>query len=105
MKTLAIATLVAATATAATAGNTIFPIDEQDDNASFFELPLVRADAAGIVVIENFRGDVLASAPVNAGVNTDVKTRFGIQRATGDVVAKLIVDGVVVDTQDIRVAD
>ncbi|MGR3434261.1 MAG: hypothetical protein ACU0CO_05125 [Shimia sp.] len=97
MKTLALAALAAAAASSVSAANLIFPTDQQDANASFFELPLVRADAAGIVVIENFKGDVLASAPVSAGVNTDVKTRFGIQRATGDVLAKLVIEGGVVD--------
>ncbi|MEM7295099.1 MAG: hypothetical protein AAF330_00480 [Pseudomonadota bacterium] len=103
-KKLAIATAaVALTASAAAAGNFIKPVDQQMENASFFELPLVRAEGAGIVQIESLQGDVLAQAPVNAGVNTDVKARFGISGPSSDVVAKLIVHGAVTDTLRINV--
>ena len=96
-KTFAIAaTAIALTAGAASANNSLGILGDIDDRASFVNIDQVRTTGEGFVQIETLRGDVLGMASVNAGANTDVRINLGLG-ATNDVVAKLVVDGAVVD--------
>ncbi|SEW42561.1 hypothetical protein SAMN04488515_2977 [Cognatiyoonia koreensis] len=74
MKTAAFAAVLGMSATAATAAGFGFQTTVNDDSA--ITLDLVRADEAGVVVIYDYTGgefgDVLGSADINAGANTDV---------------------------------
>ncbi|MGR3468867.1 MAG: hypothetical protein ACU0CI_13415 [Shimia sp.] len=100
-KTFAIAaTAVALTASAAVA-NTIAIQDAQDESQSNITFDLVTADAAGLLQVETFNGMVLGTSDIVAGANADVRVRT--LPLAGDVTAKLIVGGVVVDEQRIRV--
>ncbi|MEO0484598.1 MAG: hypothetical protein AAF092_01660 [Pseudomonadota bacterium] len=103
-KTFAIAaTAIALTAGAASANSFGFQ-GAADENSPQVTLNLVRADAAGTVVLESLTGDVLAMAEVDAGANTDVILNLE-GSVTSDVVAKLIIDGAVEDTLRIRTAN
>ena len=96
-KTFAIAaTAIALTASAAAANNSLGILGDIDEQDSYINIDNVRSTGAGFVQIESLRGDVLGVASVNAGANTDVRINLGLG-ATQDVVAKLVVDGAVVD--------
>ena len=54
-------------------------------------------------MIETLQGDVLGSAPVNAGANADVLVRIPGAGVSNDVIAKLVIDGAVADEERIEV--
>lgn len=102
-KTIAITTTaLALTATSAAATNAFGHLDGLQENASTYEVNFVRADGPGYVSIETFSGTVLGTASVNAGTNSNVAVPLqgGID---SDVVAKLIVNGVVSDVERLQV--
>ncbi|MEL6688924.1 MAG: hypothetical protein AAFP28_01285 [Pseudomonadota bacterium] len=98
------ATAIALTAGAASAGSFIGHQEGFSEGDHTVELNLVRSDVAGTVVLETLKGDVLASADVNAGANADVllSSNRGLMN---DVIAKLIVNGEVADEKRIEVAE
>ncbi|MEM6897116.1 MAG: hypothetical protein AAF576_07025 [Pseudomonadota bacterium] len=91
------ATVVALSSTAALASNSFGHQDAFEEGSHTVELDLVRASDAGTVVLESLRGDVIASADVNAGANANVRVKIPGQGVNDDVVAKLIVNGAVQD--------
>ena len=103
-KTFAIAaTAIALTATAASATSQFGHLDGLNEGANTFEVPLVRSESAGFVQIETLQGDVIGTASVNAGANSNVLVPLKGSRVNNDVVAKLIVDGAVADVERIQV--
>lgn len=99
---LAIAT-IAITATSAAATNAFGVLDGIDRGEHTYQVDLVRAQAPGIVQIQTRSGQVLGIAPVRAGANANVLVRLKGQFVNQNLVAKLIVDGSVKDTSQIRV--
>lgn len=97
------ATAIALTAGAASAGSFFGHQDGFQDGETSVEINLVRADAAGTVVLETLQGDVLGSAAVNAGANSDVLVRIPGAGVTNDVIAKLVINGEVADMERIEV--
>ncbi|MCH2075552.1 MAG: hypothetical protein MK180_01535 [Rhodobacteraceae bacterium] len=97
------ATAIALTAGAASAGSFFGNQDGFSEGDSSLEINLVRADAPGMVVLETLQGDVLGSAPVNEGANSDVLVRVRGMGVDHDVIAKLVIDGEVADTKRIEV--
>jgi len=104
-KKLAIAAAaIALTAGAASANNAFGILSGAEQGDAFYDVKSVNAGSAGTIQIESLSGDVLGQAFVNAGANTSVRVDFGADRVgAGDLVAKLIVDGQVVDTNRIEV--
>ncbi|MEL6912972.1 MAG: hypothetical protein AAFP13_00585 [Pseudomonadota bacterium] len=103
-KKFAIAAALAATAGAASANNNFGILDNAASGDSYYDVRVVSTLGEGTVQIETFAGDVLGMASVNAGANTNVRVDFGADRvSTGDLVAKLIVNGEVVDEESIDV--
>lgn len=98
------AAAIALTAGAASANNTFGLLNGFDQDASYYDVNLARTLGEGSVQIENLSGDVIGTASLNEGTNTDVRVNFKGNRAQGDVVAKLIVDGVVVDEELVQVS-
>ncbi|MEM1100712.1 MAG: hypothetical protein AAGH73_04180 [Pseudomonadota bacterium] len=102
-KKLAIAAAIVATAGAASANNSFGIVGGAEFGDSFYDVPLARTLGEGSVVIENFAGDVLGQTALNSGTNTDVRVPLSTRVGAGDLTAKLIVDGVVVDEAMIEV--
>ena len=98
------AAAIALTAGAASANNTFGILNGFDQADSFYDVSVARTLGAGSVQIETLSGDVLGMASLNEGTNTDVRVDFKGNRAQGDAIAKLIVDGVVVDEERISVS-
>ncbi|MEM6275671.1 MAG: hypothetical protein AAF714_01885 [Pseudomonadota bacterium] len=97
------AAAVALTAGAASANNTFGILSGAEQGDSFYDVGLARTTSEGSVQIETLSGDVLGMAALNAGTNTDVRVDLGLPASGQDLVAKLIVDGVVVDEKMIDV--
>ena len=57
----------------------------------------------GFVQIETFAGDILGSTDLNVGANTNTRVQLDNSVSTQNLVAKLIVDGEVVDEDRILV--
>lgn len=97
-----IAATLAATASAATAGNS-FDIGTNRDAGTTFELGTVNTTADGVVSIYNYthgtQGALLGSKVVHAGVNTDVRVNVGNNNAFA-VLAVLEVNGQAVTSED-----
>jgi hypothetical protein len=55
------------------------------------------------VQIETFAGDILGSTDLNVGANTNTRVQLDNSVSTQNLVAKLIVDGKVVDENRILV--
>lgn len=102
-KKFAIASAVIAISASAAAANGSFGhLDGLNEGASTYEVNLIRSADAGVVSIETLTGDVLGTASVNAGANSNVLVPLQ-GSFEQDVVAKLIVNGSVADTQRIQV--
>jgi len=97
------ATAIALTAGAASANNTFGLLGGAEQGDSFFDVPVARTLGEGSVQIETIKGDVLGIASLNAGTNTNVRVDFDKPASAQDLVAKLIVDGEVVDENRIFV--
>lgn len=103
-KSIAIAAAtVALTAGAASANNTFGILGGAEQGDSFYDVDLARTLGAGSVQIETFDGDVLGVANIAAGTHTDLRVGFDMPVAGTDLVAKLIVNGEVVDQSKIDV--
>ena len=102
-KHIALATAFALTASAAAATNAFGHLDGLRDGGNSYNVPLVRAEAPGIVQIETLQGDVVGQARVRAGANSNVLVPLRGNRINNDVIAKLIVNGAVKDTARINV--
>lgn len=103
-KTIAIAAAsIALTAGAASANNTFGILGGAEQGDSFYDVNLARTLGAGSVQIETFDGDVLGVTDIAAGTHTDFRVDFGMPVAGTDLVAKLIVNGEVVDQSKIDV--
>ena len=97
------ATAIALTATAASANSYFGILDGADEGDHTYSVDVVRAADAGFVQIESLQGDVLGMASVNAGANANVLIPLSGTGLNQDVVAKLIVNGEVADSQRINV--
>ena len=103
-KNIAIAAAaVALTAGAASANNTFGILSGAEQGDSYYDVTVARTLGEGSVQIETITGDVLGMASLNAGTNTDVRVDFDTPANGQDLVAKLIVDGVVVDENRVEV--
>jgi hypothetical protein len=105
LKTLAAASIIAATSTAAFAsGSDHIFLGSGQDVTTQVELDLVRASSAGTVDIysyhRNVQGELLGSTSVRAGANKSLDIRLN-SLATTDLIAVLNVNGVVVDAVEI----
>jgi hypothetical protein len=98
LKSLAVASVLATTGVAAHADDDYIFIRNTQDFTTNVTIDLVRASGAGTVYVYDFhkgtQGDLLGSAKVSEGANTDVKVNFS-KSSINDVVAILIVDGAV----------
>ncbi|MEO1797373.1 MAG: hypothetical protein AAFR53_10210 [Pseudomonadota bacterium] len=71
---------------------------------TFYDVRLVSTRAPGFVQIETLTGRVLGQTAVDAGPNSNVRVDFGTARVgRAPLVAKLIIDGKVVDAERIRI--
>ncbi|MEO1796574.1 MAG: hypothetical protein AAFR53_06120 [Pseudomonadota bacterium] len=103
-KKLAIAAAaIALTAGAASANNAFGILSGAEQGDSFYDVNVASTTTGGSVQIETLSGDVLGMAALNAGANTNVRVDFDTPASGQDLVAKLIVDGSVVDTNRIEV--
>ena len=94
---------IALTAGAASANNTFGILNGAEQGDSYYDVNVARTLGAGSVQIETFNGDVLGVTDLAAGTHTDLRVDFGAPAPATDLVAKLIVDGVVVDESKIDV--
>ncbi|WP_198403483.1 hypothetical protein [Celeribacter ethanolicus] len=80
MKTIVAASLIAVAGSAAFAGSNYIKPGEAQNTNSGVTLELVRAETDGVIYAYDNKsgtdGKVLGSAPVKAGVNTDVRVNF-----------------------------
>ncbi|MEM1372886.1 MAG: hypothetical protein AAGF78_00750 [Pseudomonadota bacterium] len=97
------ATAIALTAGAASANNSFGILGGIESGDTYYDVTVARTNAGGTVQIESFAGDVLGMASLNEGTNTDVRIDFDTPAAKQPLVAKLIVNGVVVDEDRIVV--
>jgi hypothetical protein len=105
LKTLAAASIIAATSTAAFAsGSDHIFLGSGQDVTTQVELDLVRASSAGTVDIYSFhkgvQGELLGSAAVRAGANTNLNIDLD-KSATTDVIAVLNIAGSAVAFEEI----
>lgn len=93
MKTAAFAAILGMTTTGATAAG--FGLQTVVDDNSTITLSLVRADSDGVVVVYDYTGsefgEVLGTAEIREGANTQVKVSLGNTTATE--LAAVIYDG------------
>ncbi|MEM1409945.1 MAG: hypothetical protein AAGG79_04275 [Pseudomonadota bacterium] len=102
-KQLAIAaTAVALTAGAASANNTFGLLGSIESGDNYYDVPVARTLGEGSIQIETLSGDVLGVASVFEGTNTNVRVGLDTHVSGADLVAKLIVDGTVVDENRIQ---
>jgi hypothetical protein len=103
VKTLAAAAILVGAGTTAFASDHIFADTNQNLN-SYVSLDLVRASADGTVDIyeltANGQGQLLGSAPVRAGANTNVNVQFNTL-TNQDVIAVLSANGSVTASEEI----
>ncbi|MEM1237524.1 MAG: hypothetical protein AAGI10_11175 [Pseudomonadota bacterium] len=97
------AAAIALTAGAASAGNSFGILGGAEKGDIFYDVSVARTLGEGSVQVETLSGDVLGMASLNSGTNTDVRVDFDSPAPSADLVAKLIVDGVVVDENRIEV--
>ncbi|MEM1232778.1 MAG: hypothetical protein AAGH70_01500 [Pseudomonadota bacterium] len=97
------AAAIALTAGAASANNSFGILGGVESGDTYFDVSVARTEGAGSIQIETFAGDVLGMAALNEGTSTDVRVDFDTPAAKEPLVAKLIVNGVVVDQDRIVV--
>jgi len=97
------AAALALTAGAASANNTFGILGGAEQGDSFYDVNVARTLGAGSVQIETFEGDVLGVTDIAAGTHTNLRVGFGAPVGATDLVAKLIVNGEVVDQSKIDV--
>ncbi|MEL6549091.1 MAG: hypothetical protein AAFQ54_02490 [Pseudomonadota bacterium] len=97
------ATAIALSAGAASANNTFGILGGAEQGDTFYDVNVARTLGAGEVQISTLSGDVLGTAMLNAGTNTDVRVPFATPASGQDLVASLIVNGNVVDQEEIDV--
>ena len=103
-KTIAIAVaFVTASVVAASANNSFGLMRGLQQGSEYYDVRLVRTDAPGVVQIETRNGNVIGTAPVNRGTNTNVRVRFTAGYSAQDLVAKLLINGIVVDERRVEV--
>ncbi|MEO0676783.1 MAG: hypothetical protein AAFZ02_04425 [Pseudomonadota bacterium] len=102
-KKLAIAAAAIALTAGAASANTFGLLSGAEQGDSFYDVNVASTTTGGSVQIETLSGDVLGMAALNAGANTNVRVDFDTPASGQDLVAKLIVDGSVVDTNRIEV--
>ncbi|MEL6915635.1 MAG: hypothetical protein AAFP13_14150 [Pseudomonadota bacterium] len=101
---IAIAATAATLLGSAAAANEFGILDGVEEGATFYDVPLATLDAAGMVQIEDEEGTVLGMADASAGPNTDLRIDFTTPvEAGGELVAKIIVGGEVVDIEMIEI--
>ncbi|MEL6548724.1 MAG: hypothetical protein AAFQ54_00620 [Pseudomonadota bacterium] len=101
---IAIAATTATLLGSAAAANEFGILDGVEEGAQFYDVPLATLDAAGMVQIEDQDGTVLGMADAAAGPNTDLRIEFDTPvMAGGELIAKIIVDGEVVDMEMIEI--
>ena len=103
-KTLAIvAASIALTAGAASASNTFGLLTSVEQGDSYYDISAISTLGEGFVQIETFAGDIVGSTDLNAGANINTRVQLDNAVSTQNLVAKLIVDGEVVDENRILV--
>ncbi|MEM1372889.1 MAG: hypothetical protein AAGF78_00765 [Pseudomonadota bacterium] len=101
----ATATAITLTAGAVAASSDFGILEGVEEGATFYDVPLAQAEADGMIQIEDAFGEVLGTAELMAGPNTDVRVDFDNPIANVDLVVKLIIDGAVADVEMVRVMD
>jgi hypothetical protein len=105
VKSIALATLIAATGTTAFAASSNISADETQDFFNSVDLDFVRSAGNGTVAIYDYsngeQGKLLGEHKIHAGANQDVNVRLS-PGALDDVVAVLTVDGQSVAFQEIE---
>lgn len=97
-----VATLAACSTGSITSGFGV--MDGLSNGASFYDVPVVRAAAPAEVQIFNQKDTLLGTAQVDAGTHTDVRVNFDTgSGGSQDLIAKLVINGAVVDEADIAV--
>ena len=102
-KTFAIvAASIALTAGAASANNTFGLLTSVEQGDSYYDIRTVSTLGEGFVQLETFTGDIVGSTALNVGANTNIRVHLDSPVTAQDLVAKLIIDGKVVDESRIR---
>lgn len=102
-KTFAIvAASIALTAGAASANNTFGLLTSVEQGDSYYDIRTVSTLGEGFVQLETFTGDIVGATALNAGANTNVRVHLDGPVTAQNLVAKLIVNGEVVDESRIR---
>jgi len=103
-KTLAIvAASIALTAGAASASNTFGLLTSVEQGDNYYDISTISTLDEGFVQIETHEGDILGSADLNVGANTNVRVELDSAVPAKNLVAKLIVGGEVVDENRVLV--
>ena len=106
IKTLILAAAAATSLTTTAHAENYFGFGERLESSSTLELGTVRAGAAGVVEIYDYRnnslGQLLGSKDVRAGANPDVHVTVG-NPPRFDVVAVLRIDGEIVAQRDFHI--
>ncbi|MEM6276717.1 MAG: hypothetical protein AAF714_07170 [Pseudomonadota bacterium] len=104
MRTLLAIGMLALSVGAASANNTFGVLLDAEEGAGFYDIRLVRTLAPGVVELRDSRGRVLGREEVRTGTTTSLRVDLGIRRMPRNgVFAVLVVDGVVVDRDRVRV--
>ncbi|MEM6275672.1 MAG: hypothetical protein AAF714_01890 [Pseudomonadota bacterium] len=98
-------TAIALTSGVALASNDFGILEGVEEGATFYDVPLIRAEMGGMLQIETATGEVIGMAELQPGPNTDVRVDFDTPLANVDLVLKLIVDGAVKETEMVRVME
>ncbi|MEM1232781.1 MAG: hypothetical protein AAGH70_01515 [Pseudomonadota bacterium] len=89
------------TTSAAFASNEFGILDGIEAGATYYDVSLVQADGTGIIQIETMTGEVLGTAELTTETNTNVRVDFDAPAPNEGLVAKLIIDGEIVDEERI----
>lgn len=100
LSSLLVVLFLAACATAPSNGFGVMNGIEQ--GKSFYDVRTVRATSPGIVQIINRRGEVIGSAPVAEGTNTNVRVFLSGPASGQDLTAQLLISGSVVEERTIN---
>ena len=104
MKKLAIAAaLVALSTGAATAKDQFGILSGAMQGDTFYDVKVASISGPGSIQVETFNGIVLGMMDLKQGPNTNVRVKLSSPASGQDLIAKLIVNGSVVDAEMIEV--
>ncbi|MEM1238019.1 MAG: hypothetical protein AAGI10_13700 [Pseudomonadota bacterium] len=97
------ATVVALSAGAAAAKDQFGILGGAEMGDLFYDVNIATVSGAGSVQIETMKGVVLGMAALEEGANTNVRVPLMFPANNEDLLAKLVVDGEIVDIEMIQV--